>query len=203
MKQTVRALTNVFVIDRELRESERLSPDKLVALDELRAVLRNSISGFLLVRYDRLMRAGRQRPVAAVEEGHCGGCHLRLPPQLVYRIRMANSLLPCPHCGRLIYPVAVMPDEDSGEMPTHVRPGMTNGKKGLPGRASKSGRRNVRGRSRSEVGRSRGRPEQPPGVPASRPPFLPQPAGKVRNPGVTAPPAKRTRVRKRRTSSSS
>ncbi|MEG6616385.1 C4-type zinc ribbon domain-containing protein [Peptococcaceae bacterium 1198_IL3148] len=42
-------------------------------------------------------------PVAVVKDGICGGCHLALTAQQRNQLRVAQSLVKCDHCGRLIF----------------------------------------------------------------------------------------------------
>lgn len=53
--------------------------------------------------------------MAGVRGAHCGGCHLRLLPRLLQRIRRNGSVIGCPHCGRLLFHEALSspgaPDE--------------------------------------------------------------------------------------------
>lgn len=63
--------------------------------------LRSSVPGELLALYDSLAPRLSGRPVAAVEEGRCGGCHLELPTAL--RRGASNPVPRCPNCSRLLW----------------------------------------------------------------------------------------------------
>jgi hypothetical protein len=103
MDRTVRALTELGTVDDQLSEKEALMDGLATALEERRATLRKAIPGFFLAAYDALRRTGRRPVVVQVQGAHCGGCYLRLPPQLDSSIRRRQSLCLCPHCGRLLY----------------------------------------------------------------------------------------------------
>ena len=58
----------------------------------------------LLRRYERLR--GRKEGVAVVKilsNGICGGCHFKLPGQLVTRVQEEDVVLTCEECGRILY----------------------------------------------------------------------------------------------------
>ena len=103
MDRTVRALTDLCTVDDQLSEKEALLGGLALALEERRTALRKAIPGFFLDAYDALDRIGRRPVLVQVHGAHCGGCYLRLPPQLEASIRRRQSLCPCPHCRRLLY----------------------------------------------------------------------------------------------------
>jgi predicted nucleic acid-binding Zn-ribbon protein len=102
MDKTARALTNLSSVDDQLSKRETLMAGLASALEERRTALREAIPGPFLAAYDALGR-GRRPVIVAVRGAHCGGCYLRLPPQLDSAIRRRQSLCSCPHCGRLLY----------------------------------------------------------------------------------------------------
>ena len=55
----------------------------------------------LLGVYERLSSQNDGSVVVQLDDGVCGGCHLKIQPQLVSEIRLQESLHTCPHC-RLI-----------------------------------------------------------------------------------------------------
>jgi hypothetical protein len=83
------------------------------ALEERRVALRRAIPGVFLAVYDALGQVGRRPVVVPVRGAHCGGCYLRLPPQLDSSIRRRQSLCPCPHCRRLLYSSARTEDGEN------------------------------------------------------------------------------------------
>ncbi len=119
MNSNIGALTLLFSIDRQLREQG--SADAAAKrLAKKRDVVRGEISKPFLSSYDTLMREGRYPPFVEVRGSHCGGCNLRLTPQLACAIRRGEDLLACPHCRRLLFNAF---DSDS---PATARPGLRN-----------------------------------------------------------------------------
>jgi predicted nucleic acid-binding Zn-ribbon protein len=58
----------------------------------------------LLKKYTRIMNNKRDFAVVMVEsEDHCGGCHMKLPPQVIHDARNPNKIVSCNFCGRIVY----------------------------------------------------------------------------------------------------
>jgi predicted nucleic acid-binding Zn-ribbon protein len=114
IEATVRALADLSEIDSRLSSTEAPKGLARRALETLRAELREIIPATFVSAYDALGRA-RVRPavVPLVRGAHCGGCHIRIPPQLGASIRRGLSVCSCPHCRRLLY-FADRPRESEG-----------------------------------------------------------------------------------------
>jgi predicted nucleic acid-binding Zn-ribbon protein len=54
-------------------------------------------------RYERLMRSKGENVVVGVQHGVCGGCHMRLQPQLLVMCQAEKELVTCSNCGRILY----------------------------------------------------------------------------------------------------
>lgn len=115
MEGTVRALAELSEVDGRLSGAGALTDRVLRALERHRAALREAIPGNFLAAYDDLGRAGRRPAVVPLVRGaHCGGCYMRVPPQLDSFVRRGESVCSCPHCGRLLYSVARTEDSGGG-----------------------------------------------------------------------------------------
>ncbi|MBM4144463.1 MAG: hypothetical protein FJ225_12855 [Lentisphaerae bacterium] len=56
----------------------------------------------LLRNYERVL--GRKTPaLAPIEDGVCGGCHMKLPPYVLHDARRADGMVFCVFCGRLLH----------------------------------------------------------------------------------------------------
>ncbi len=85
--------------DRESALQERL--DKLKA-DRARAA--TGCDQGILKKYVRIMNNKRDFAVVMIEEGgHCGGCHMKLPPQVANDARNPTKVVACNFCGRIVY----------------------------------------------------------------------------------------------------
>jgi hypothetical protein len=56
----------------------------------------------LYLAYQRLAAQRHGQVVVEVQAETCGGCHLKVRPQLLSEIRQQDKLVPCPHCQRLL-----------------------------------------------------------------------------------------------------
>jgi len=54
-------------------------------------------------RYERLFKSKGENVVVGVQHGVCGGCHMRLPPQLIVQCQAQQELVTCSNCGRILY----------------------------------------------------------------------------------------------------
>lgn len=76
----------------ELAELEANREDLAAAVDE---TARN--------RYERLIRTKGENVVVGVQHGVCGGCHMKLPAQVLVSCQAQQELVSCTNCGRLLY----------------------------------------------------------------------------------------------------
>jgi predicted nucleic acid-binding Zn-ribbon protein len=56
----------------------------------------------LLARYERIRDVKDGLAVATVENGACGGCFRRIPPQEMQILRRSDRIMTCEGCGRII-----------------------------------------------------------------------------------------------------
>jgi predicted nucleic acid-binding Zn-ribbon protein len=56
----------------------------------------------LYATYQRLVAQRGGQAVVQIQAGTCGGCHLKVQPQLVSEIRRQDKLITCPHCQRML-----------------------------------------------------------------------------------------------------
>ena len=54
-------------------------------------------------RYERLFKSKGENVVVGIEHSACGGCHMKLPAQIVTSCRGVGELVTCPSCGRILY----------------------------------------------------------------------------------------------------
>jgi predicted nucleic acid-binding Zn-ribbon protein len=68
-----------------------------------RSKLTEGVDPDWISRYERLLAHTGDFALVAVENGGCGGCHMKLPPQVAHDARKGDSMVSCPYCGRLLY----------------------------------------------------------------------------------------------------
>lgn len=84
------------------RRETNLAKD-LAALQSNRAELAAAVEEITLTRYERLLRSKGTNIVVGVERGACGGCHMRVPAQLLVDCRAQQALVTCPNCNRILF----------------------------------------------------------------------------------------------------
>ena len=92
----------------QLAAREARLRDELAGLQANRQDLAAAVGEHELARYERLVRSKGGNVVAGVEHGVCGGCHMRLPPQLLVECQAEKAIATCSNCGRILYYTADM-----------------------------------------------------------------------------------------------
>lgn len=96
--------TQVDVQISDLAEREQALQTQLAELEagyqELQARVGDES---VLARYQRLRKQRGDRTVVGIEHSVCGGCHMKLPTQIVISCQGAQDLVSCPNCGRILY----------------------------------------------------------------------------------------------------
>jgi predicted nucleic acid-binding Zn-ribbon protein len=54
-------------------------------------------------RYERIFKSKGENVVVGVEHSACGGCHMKLPAQIIAHCRAQTEIVTCPNCGRILY----------------------------------------------------------------------------------------------------
>lgn len=54
-------------------------------------------------RYDRLLKNKGDNVIVGVNHGVCGGCHMKLPAQILVSCRQQQEIVCCTNCGRILY----------------------------------------------------------------------------------------------------
>lgn len=76
---------------------------ELASLETNREELAGAVDPGSRGRYERLVRNKGETVVVGVQHGVCGGCHMRLPPQLLVECQAQQELVTCSNCGRILY----------------------------------------------------------------------------------------------------
>lgn len=86
-----------------LNEREQNLRKELAELSSNRDALAAVVDGSILNRYERIMNTRGDNVVVDIERGVCGGCHMKIPPQLVVSCRAQQEITTCTNCGRILY----------------------------------------------------------------------------------------------------
>jgi len=79
-------------LKKELAQLEASRGDLAVAVDESARS-----------RYDRLMKSKGGAVVVGIQHGVCGGCHMKLPAQVMVTCKAEQEISTCSNCGRILY----------------------------------------------------------------------------------------------------
>ena len=61
------------------------------------------VSQTILRKYQRIFANKRDTAIVPLINYVCGGCHMRLPPQIANNVRKTNELVICENCSRILY----------------------------------------------------------------------------------------------------
>ncbi|HWH67866.1 MAG TPA: C4-type zinc ribbon domain-containing protein [Candidatus Sulfotelmatobacter sp.] len=87
----------------QLAGREKSLQQELAQLEANREELASAVDEVSRARYERLSRSKGENVVVGVQHGVCGGCHMRLPAQIVVSCQGQQELVSCTNCGRILY----------------------------------------------------------------------------------------------------
>ncbi len=87
----------------DLTQRENNLRTELASLESNRAELAAVVDGSVRTRYERLFKSKGGSVVVGVDHGVCGGCHMRVPAQLLVHCRAQQEIVTCQNCGRILY----------------------------------------------------------------------------------------------------
>jgi predicted nucleic acid-binding Zn-ribbon protein len=109
-KQVVRATTEAAAAKKlvddqigQLNEREENLKKDFTALTGDRAQLASAVDDSTRRRYERIFKSKGENVVVGIDHSSCGGCHMKLPPQIVTHCRAQGEIVTCPNCGRILY----------------------------------------------------------------------------------------------------
>ncbi len=87
----------------ELDQREASLKKELAELQTGRAELAAAVEETARTRYERLYKSKGDNVVEGVQHGVCGGCHMKLPAQILVTCRSQSEIVGCINCGRILY----------------------------------------------------------------------------------------------------
>ena len=87
----------------KLGEREATLKKELAELESNREQLLHAVEESARSRYERLLKQKGSNVVVGVQHGVCGGCHMRLPAQVIVACRAEQEIVTCINCGRILY----------------------------------------------------------------------------------------------------
>ena len=117
MEQTEAAQKEVVAATKLATEARRLLDDQagqlnareenlkkeLAKLEANREELASAVDESSRSRYERLVKNKGDNVIVGVQHGVCGGCHMKLPTQIVVTCQAQAELVGCINCGRILY----------------------------------------------------------------------------------------------------
>jgi len=116
MEQAEQAQKEAGRLSHETDEIKKMAADQIAQLDQReenfkkelaelqrgRAELAAAVDPVVCQRYERLCKSKGENIVVGVQHGVCGGCHMKLPPQVLVQCQ-GYELVSCTNCGRILY----------------------------------------------------------------------------------------------------
>jgi hypothetical protein len=87
----------------QLATREENLKKELAQLSANREQLAAAVDDAARLRYERLVKNKGGNVVVGVQHGVCGGCHMKLPAQILVTCQAQNELVGCINCGRILY----------------------------------------------------------------------------------------------------
>jgi len=87
----------------QLSQREENLKKELAELQQGRAELAVAVDEAARARYERLLKSRGENVVVGVHHGVCGGCHMKLPAQVLVSCRSQQEIVTCINCGRILY----------------------------------------------------------------------------------------------------
>ena len=86
-----------------LNHREENLKKELAELQQGRVGISDAVEETARNRYERLFKSKGENVVVGIEHSVCGGCHMKLPAQIIASCRGQSELVACPNCGRILY----------------------------------------------------------------------------------------------------
>lgn len=88
----------------KLADREQALQKQLAELEAGYEELENAVGDeSALNRYKRLRKQRGEKMVVGIEHSVCGGCHMKLPTQIVVSCQGGQEMISCLNCGRILY----------------------------------------------------------------------------------------------------
>ncbi len=101
-----RAREQEATLQAEKQEQEAEFARTEATLKEIEATRRDSVSKIqpsILGQYQALLVSKSGIAMAEARGESCSGCYMSIPPQVFVNVKKNESIITCPHCGRILY----------------------------------------------------------------------------------------------------
>lgn len=87
----------------QLNQREENLKKEFAELQAGRTELASAVDDPTRSRYERLLKSKGDNVVVGIHHGVCGGCHMKLPAQVLVSCRSQQEIVACSNCGRILY----------------------------------------------------------------------------------------------------
>jgi predicted nucleic acid-binding Zn-ribbon protein len=87
----------------QLNQREQNLQRELAELRSGREELAAAVDESARTRYERLIKSKGENVIVGVAHGVCGGCHMKLPAQILVTCQAQKEIVNCINCGRILY----------------------------------------------------------------------------------------------------
>lgn len=77
--------------------------EELKAAEQHRNEMASRIAPPVLSQYRKLLATKAGSAIAEARGESCSGCYMSIPPQVFVNVKKNESIITCPHCGRILY----------------------------------------------------------------------------------------------------
>jgi uncharacterized protein len=117
MEQAEAAQKDLAQANQALNENRKIADDQIGQLDAREQNLKKELAGLQVDReqlaqaveetarnrYERAAKSKGENVIVGVQHGVCGGCHMRLPAQVLVTCQADQEIASCTNCGRILY----------------------------------------------------------------------------------------------------
>jgi predicted nucleic acid-binding Zn-ribbon protein len=87
---------------RRVQHEQAVLVERIASEETKRQQLVDGLDPQFYAMYQKIAAQRHGQAVVYVQDGTCGGCYLKVQPQLISEIRRQDKLLTCPHCQRML-----------------------------------------------------------------------------------------------------
>ena len=102
-KETAAELKQVEIARAALADKEIRLKKEIGDLKSDYTRLESAVEEGVRDRYVRLRKQRGATTVVGIDRGNCGGCHMKLPMQVILSCQAQQELITCPNCSRILY----------------------------------------------------------------------------------------------------
>jgi predicted nucleic acid-binding Zn-ribbon protein len=88
---------------KRVQHDQAILAERIVVEEAKRQQIVDGLDTQLYALYQKIAAQRHGQAVVYVQEGTCGGCYLKVQPQLISEIRRQDKILTCPHCQRMLF----------------------------------------------------------------------------------------------------